>query len=151
MEPAAAKAFREMADAGKEAGADIYSVSPYKSYDTQIRQYQAWTDSHGDMQTDREPSRPGSSEHQLGLAVDINTEDEDDHFERTVEYKWLTDNCWKYGFILRYLPEKENITGHAFEPWHYRYVGREHAEKIMKLGITYEEYYAYYINNPDYQ
>ena len=150
MEPTAAAAFRKMVDAGKEAGVSLRSLSPYRSHSLQTWQYQFWVDAHGQEMADRESARPGSSEHETGLAVDINTAVEESHFERTPEYAWLIENCWKYGFILRYLPDSEYITGYVYEPWHYRYVGVEHAEKIMKLGITYEEYYAYYINNPDY-
>ena len=61
------------------------------------------------------------------------------------EYAWLLDNCWKYGFIIRYRQGREYITGYEFEPWHYRYVGGP-AESIMKSGLTYEEYYAVYID-----
>ena len=150
MEPEAAAAFRKMVDAGKEAGVKLRSLSPYRSHGLQTWQYQFWVDAHGQEMADRESARPGSSEHETGLAVDINTAVEESHFERTPEYAWLIENCWKYGFIHRYLPDSEYITGYVYEPWHYRYVGPEHAEKIMKLGITYEEYYAYYINNPDY-
>ena len=151
MEPTAAAAFRKMVEAGREAGVSLRSLSPYRSHSLQTWQYQFWVDAHGQEMADRESARPGSSEHETGLAVDINTAVEESHFERTKEYAWLVEHCWEYGFILRYLPEKEYITGYVYEPWHYRYVGVEHAEKIMKLGITYEEYYAYYINNPDYQ
>ncbi|MBR5730528.1 MAG: M15 family metallopeptidase [Firmicutes bacterium] len=150
MEPTAAAAFRKMVEAGREAGVSLRSLSPYRSHSLQTWQYQFWVDAHGQEMADRESARPGSSEHETGLAVDINTAVEESHFERTKEYAWLVEHCWEYGFILRYLPEKEYITGYVYEPWHYRYVGVEHAEKIMKLGITYEEYYAYYINNPDY-
>ena len=150
MEPTAAAAFRKMVDAGKEAGVSLRSLSPYRSHSLQTWQYQFWVDAHGQEMADRESARPGSSEHETGLAVDINTAVEESHFERTKEYAWLMEHCWEYGFIIRYREETEYITGYVFEPWHYRYVGVEHAEKIMKLGITYEEYYAYYINNPDY-
>ncbi len=151
MEPTAAAAFRKMVEARREAGVKLRSHSPYRSHSLQTWQYQFWVDKHGQEMADRESARPGSSEHETGLAVDINTAVEKDHFERTKEYAWLIENCWKYGFILRYLENSEYITGYVYEPWHYRYVGEEHAEKIMKLGITYEEYYAYFINNPDYQ
>ena len=67
-------------------------------------------------------------------------EELDERQEGTPEAKWLEENCAKYGFILRYPPEKTQITGIIYEPWHYRYVGQEHAEKIMRLGVTLEEY-----------
>ena len=150
MEPTAAEAFKKMVEAGREAGVSLRSHSPYRSHSLQTWQYQFWVDAHGQEMADRESARPGSSEHETGLAVDINTAVEESHFERTKEYAWLMEHCWEYGFIIRYREETEYITGYVFEPWHYRYVGVEHAEKIMKLGITYEEYYAYFINNPDY-
>ena len=80
---------------------------------------------------------PGTSEHQLGLAVDIISEtDEDD----TPTWQWLEANCSRYGFILRYPEDKTEITGISYEPWHFRYVGKEAAEEIMERGITLEEY-----------
>ncbi|MBQ5415423.1 MAG: M15 family metallopeptidase [Firmicutes bacterium] len=150
LEPTAAAAFKKMVEAGREAGVSLRSLSPYRSHSMQIWQYQVWVDAHGQEMADRESARPGHSEHETGYTLDINTAVEEAHFERTKEYAWLMENCWKYGFILRYPENMEFITGYVFEPWHYRYVGPEHAEKIMKSGLTFEEYYAYYINNPDY-
>ena len=88
-------------------------------------------------------AEPGTSEHALGLALDLisNQYSElDERQEKTAEAKWLAKNCHKYGFILRYPSEKTNITGIIYEPWHYRYVGEEYAAEIMELGITLEEY-----------
>ena len=83
-------------------------------------------------------SLPGTSEHETGLAVDISSEGTNE--EMFAVYYWLQDNAWKYGFIKRYLPGKEDITGYAEELWHYRYVGPEPAEEIFNAGITLEEY-----------
>ena len=86
---------------------------------------------------------PGTSEHNLGLAVDIVARDYqilDDKQADTAEARWLEENCWKYGFILRYPTDKTDITGIIFEPWHYRYVGEEAAREIMERGICLEEY-----------
>ena len=88
-------------------------------------------------------ARPGTSEHQLGLAVDIvSTKNQrlDRSQENTVEQQWLIQNSWKYGFGLRYPTNKNSITGVGYEPWHYRYVGKEHAKKINELGVCLEEY-----------
>ena len=88
-------------------------------------------------------ARPGTSEHQLGLAVDIvSTKNQrlDHSQENTVEQQWLIQNSWKYGFVLRYPTNKNSITGVGYEPWHYRYVGKEHAKKINELGVCLEEY-----------
>lgn len=88
-------------------------------------------------------ARPGTSEHQLGLAVDIvsiKNQRLDRSQENTVEQQWLIQNSWKYGFVLRYPTNKNSITGVGYEPWHYRYVGKEHAKKINELGVCLEEY-----------
>ena len=93
---------------------------------------------------------PGTSEHQTGLAVDIvslNNQRLDSSQENTPEQRWLMENCWKYGFILRYPNGKSRITGINYEPWHYRYVGKDAAAEMYARGITLEEYlgetYAY--------
>ena len=86
---------------------------------------------------------PGRSEHNIGLAVDIVSSTYtqlDQKQETTPEAKWLAENCYKYGFILRYPNGKTDITGIIYEPWHYRYVGVEDATKITELGVTLEEY-----------
>ena len=146
LHPTAAAAFVSMVDAARAEGINLRSVSPYRSYGTQNSLYNSYVRSMGRTAADRTSARPGSSEHQLGLAVDINTADSSSHFENTAEYAWLLDNCWKYGFIIRYRQGREYITGYEFEPWHYRYVGTGYAESIMKSGLTYEEYYAVYID-----
>lgn len=84
---------------------------------------------------------PGTSEHEVGLAVDFNSVEES--FENTPEFQWLKTHAAEYGFILRYTKEKQDITGVIYEPWHYRYVGKEHAEKINELGYCLEEYVEY--------
>ena len=82
---------------------------------------------------------PGTSEHQLGLAVDIDSEDPDQCSDEAV-WAWLWEHCAEYGFILRYPADKTDITGIGYEPWHFRYVGKEAAQSIMSEGITLEEY-----------
>lgn len=90
-------------------------------------------------------SRPGANEHQSGLAVDIhNMSVESIKFEETEVFSWLKDNCWKFGFILRYPENKSEVTGVQFEPWHFRYVGRYHSERIYKLDLCLEEYLEYF-------
>lgn len=86
---------------------------------------------------------PGTSEHALGLAVDIisvSNTNLDETQEETKEFKWFEENCYKYGFILRYPNGKTDLTGIIYEPWHYRYVGVEVAQEIQSLGVTFEEY-----------
>ena len=86
---------------------------------------------------------PGTSEHQLGLAVDIvdvNYPYLDDHQATMPAQKWLMEHCWEYGFVLRYPDDKTDVTGIIYEPWHYRYVGKELAAELYELGLTVEEY-----------
>ena len=137
------EAFKEMVDAAYEDDINLYSVSPYRSYQTQNKLYNNYASYDGYDKADTYSARPGFSEHQTGLAVDINSTD--DSFAYTTEAKWLEDNAYKYGFILRYPEGKEYITGYQYEPWHFRYVGKSVAKEIYNLDITYEEYYAYYI------
>ena len=82
---------------------------------------------------------PGTSEHQLGIAVDINADKSKCSNEDV--YEWLAENAYKYGFVLRYPPGKQKITGTSYEPWHYRYVGEEAAKEIYERGICLEEYF----------
>ena len=121
--------------------------SSYRPYKDQERVYNNYKDSRGESGADKIAARPGYSEHQTGLALDIfcTTNSSTKTFAESEAYRWLLDNSYKYGFILRYPEGKENITGYAFESWHYRYVGKDLATKIYNEGITFDEYYAYYI------
>ncbi len=145
MERTAYEHYKEMCDAAAIDGIHLYNVSAYRSYERQEYLYNYYTKTGGKDYADATSARPGYSEHQTGLASDIITSDEDKHFENTKEYAWLIANSYKYGFILRYPKDKEYITGYIFEPWHYRYVGIEVAKYIYEHDITYDEYYAYFI------
>ncbi len=145
MHPTAYEHLVEMIEDASKEGIRLFSVSPYRSYNTQKSLYNNYVASHGQEEADTFSARPGYSEHQTGLAVDLNTTDENAHFENTKEGKWLQENAYKYGFILRYPQDKEYITGYIFEPWHYRYVGTEVASYINEHQITYDEYYAFFI------
>ena len=101
--------------------------------------YRRWSKAKADTYS----ARAGTSEHQTGLATDVNSVSTS--FENSSAFKWLEKNSYKYGFILRYPKGKEHITGYMYEPWHYRYVGSEVAKVIKEKNITYEEYYATYI------
>ncbi len=141
-----------MEDAG--TGSQAIVLSAYRTYDHQTRLYNQKVQSLMDKGYSREDAErnaamvnayPGTSEHQLGLAVDII----DTHLWKLVEdqadlpaQKWLMENSWRYGFILRYPKGKTNITGIIFEPWHYRYVGKELAKELYESGMTMEEYFA---------
>ena len=135
-----ASAFNEMASAAAEDGISLWIISGYRSYATQKSTYNYFVNDRGVEQADRASARPGHSEHQTGLAIDVNTTS--DYFANTPEAEWLSDNCYKYGFIIRYPEGKEEITGYKYEPWHIRFVGVGKAEKITKSGLTLEEYYG---------
>ncbi len=142
-------AFLEMYRAAKEEGYQLITNSSYRDYEWQETLYNNYKTSRGQAYADAYAARPGYSEHQTGLALDItcyncekNTFDE---FPDSEEYQWLLKNSYKYGFILRYPEGKEDITGYSFEAWHFRYVGKDMARKIYNSGLTFDEYYAYYI------
>lgn len=104
-----------------------------------------YSKSAAEKEAGRWVARPGTSEHQLGLAVDIVSTSYQaltKKQERTAEQKWLMEHCWEYGFILRYPNDKSEITGIGYEPWHYRYVGREVALDVRESGLCFEEYLA---------
>ncbi len=133
-------AFTKMQTAAKEAGLNIFIKSGFRSYQLQTEVYNNWVKLNGQARADTYSARPGHSEHQSGLAMDINLIEQE--FANTEEFKWLQKNAYKYGFILRYPKEKESITGYIYEPWHYRYVGVSLAEELYNNGnwITLEEY-----------
>lgn len=138
--------FIKLVDAGKKEGYYIISASPYRSYSKQEYLYNKYSASDGIKEADTYSARPGHSEHQTGLAVDVSVLNSDlESFGNTNEFIWMKNNCYKYGYILRYPEKKEYITGYIYEPWHYRYVGVNVATKIHELGITFEEYYAYFV------
>ena len=142
LAPAAAAAFMRMADAAREDGITLYSVSAYRSYSYQDSLYRRYTAQDG-VEADTYSARPGFSEHQTGLALDIvaaSYQILDEKQEDTAEQKWLMENSWKYGFILRYPSEKSAVTGIGYEPWHYRYVGKAAAAEIYRTGVCLEEY-----------
>ena len=142
LQPEAAAAFRAMADAAREDGISLRSVSAYRSYARQKTLYSRYLSYDSQASVDSYSARPGFSEHQTALALDINVASLSAHFENTPAYAWLSEHCAQYGFILRYPQGKEDLTGYRFEPWHYRYVGTEIAQVCMSQGLTYEEYIA---------
>lgn len=143
MREEAYEAFQDMVDAADEDGLYLFALSPYRSYDLQVGVYNGWVAKDGTEKADTYSARPGYSEHQTGLCVDINSVEDD--FAYTEEAKWLAKNAYKYGFILRFPKDKEHLTGYQYEPWHYRYVGKEAAKQMYDENLTLEEYYAYYI------
>lgn len=124
-----------------EKNYDIICDSAYRSYDYQNELYDELVKLGKDTSY---LAKPGESEHQTGLCVDIaayqNGEYIDVPKKLADEYKWLEDNADRFGFILRYPENKEHITGYPYEPWHFRYVGLKHAKKIKENNLTLEEY-----------
>ena len=138
--------YKLMWNAAKAEGLTLYIRSPYRSYITQQGLYNNYVKDNGKALADTFSARPGYSEHQTGLAFDVTSPTTTfDTFEYSKEFEWLQVHAHEYGFILRYPSGKEYITGYIYEPWHYRYVGVDVATKIHETGLTYEEYYAYYV------
>lgn len=140
-------AFIDMWNVAKESDIHLMINSSYRPYTDQERVYNNYKESRGETGADAIAARPGYSEHQTGLALDIfcTTNSSTKTFADSDAYKWLLENAHNFGFILRYPEGKEDITGYAFESWHYRYVGKDLAAKIYNEDITFDEYYAYYI------
>ena len=135
-------AFDKMNADAKSLGLSLWIASGYRSYWTQNTLYNNYVASDGKEEADTYSARPGYSEHQTGLAFDLNSVE--DSFANTDEGKWVKDNCYRYGLIIRYPKGKESITGYIYEPWHLRYVGVEFATKLYNNGdwITLEEYFG---------
>lgn len=119
-------------------GMQLSIVSGYRSYDYQVGLYQRYVNRDGKAAADTYSARPGYSEHQTGLSFDVNYAG--DAFTNTKEAKWLEDNAWKYGFIIRFPKGKEGITGYQYESWHLRYVGMDAAREMYEGGLCLEEY-----------
>ncbi|MCI8854581.1 MAG: M15 family metallopeptidase [Lachnospiraceae bacterium] len=147
-----ARALLDMIEAGKRDGYGIWIVSSYRTMEKQESLYEKqidkWKRQGYSLEAAREKAGtmvavPGTSEHQLGLAVDLVSSEYtglDERQEETGSYQWLVKHCAEYGFILRYPNDKTEITGIIYEPWHFRYVGVEAAREIMDQGICLEEY-----------
>jgi len=131
-------AFRTMQADGAKAGLSYWITSGYRSYSYQSQLYNNYAARDGYAKADTYSARPGYSEHQTGLAMDINVAG--DSFGYTPESKWLAANCWKYGFIIRYPQGKQNITGYKYEPWHVRYLGKQLAKEVYDSGLSLEEF-----------
>lgn len=136
-------AYSEMFADGAERGLDFTLVSDFRTYDYQAGLYNNYVARDGQAEADKYSARPGHSEHQTGLAIDVGSTDSATtlsiKFGETPEYEWMKDVAHEYGFIVRYLEGKEDITGYQYEPWHLRYVG-DAAEAIYESGLTLEEY-----------
>ena len=142
-----AEHYEEMYNAAQKEGINLAPCSGYRSYELQERNYNnkvSFYESQGYSNKDAKVKAatiimpPGSSEHNLGYAMDIVCVDE--WFEDTAEFKWLTENAADYGFIMRYPKDKQDITKVIYEPWHWRYVGVELAKELKDSGLVLEEY-----------
>lgn len=149
MDSRAAAAYEEMYDAAAADGIYLTPCSGYRSYSTQKRLYnefyneyinQGYSEQEAHDLTSRRRNPAGSSEHNIGICMDIICASSSANFQNTKAYAWLQENAHNYGFILRYPEDKVDITGVKFEPWHWRYVGVENAASIKNSGKCLEEY-----------
>lgn len=142
----ASESFERMVNDAKKENLNIILESAYRSYSYQVYLYNRYKDKDGIKKADTYSARPGYSEHQLGLSLDLRTKEYSyENFEKSKEFIWMSDNSYKYGFILRYPKNKEDITGYNYEPWHYRYVGLDVAKDIKNKNLSFDEYYYLYI------
>lgn len=142
-------AWRTMQADASSQGLNIYIASAYRSYSYQVNLYNSYVARDGKAAADTYSSRPGNSEHQTGLCFDLNSID--DSFGDTAEGRWVNDNCYKYGFCIRFPKGKDAYTGYQYESWHLRYVGKDLAEKLYNNGnwISLEEYFGITSKYPD--
>ena len=131
-------ALNKMISAAKDDGIHLFIKSGFRSYGTQKTLYNNYVARDGVDAADRYSARPGHSEHQTGLAFDLNSLDQS--FGETKEGKWLAEHCHEYGFIIRYPKDKEEVTGYMYEPWHVRYLGEDVAKDVYESGKCLEEY-----------
>lgn len=144
MRKTAASALEKLFAGAQKDGITLKAVSGYRSYATQKSIFSRNADLKGEEVANRTSARPGQSEHQTGLAMDVSSASAnyelEPKFGDTKEGKWLAAHCAEYGFIIRFLNGEEDVTGYSYEPWHVRYVGKEAAKQIMKQGVTLEAY-----------
>lgn len=148
MREDAATALEELFAAAKEDGGSLSTVSGYRSYSKQSAIFNRKKATVGSVEkADEYVARPGASEHQLGLAMDVakkSSSSLSSNFAKTKEGQWVVENAHRFGFIVRYQEGYEEITGYEYEPWHIRYVGKDHAEAIYKASIPMETYISAY-------
>ena len=138
-----ADAFSKLVQAGKAEHINIKAIASYRSYAYQKNLYDYYAQSEGKAYEDKYYARPGQSEHNSALAVDVTINDENfNEIEKSVHYDWLLQHIADYGFILRYPEDKVDVTGYQYESWHLRYVGKAAAKDIVKQGLTLDEYIA---------
>ncbi len=138
--PVAQNAFEKMKNAAAKDSISLNIVSGYRTFDYQKQLYQKYVERDGKQLADTYSARPGYSEHQTGLTFDLNNASDD--FAGTKEAQWIAENCYKFGFIVRYPADKVDITGYEYEPWHVRYVGKELAKYLYDNNLCLEEYFG---------
>ena len=147
MQQEAAEALEAMFLAAESEGLELVAVSGYRSYSKQKTLYARSVERNGQEKADKMSARPGTSEHQLGLSMDLSCASLDNDltskFARKAEGKWVAEHCAEFGFIIRYKAAWTDTTGYQGEPWHIRYVGKQHAAWIAKMDVPFETYVAY--------
>lgn len=145
-----AKALEELFEAGDKEGIYLFALSGYRSYNNQKRIYDGFVAGRGVEATDKISARPGHSEHQTGLTMDVTTESVNFRLSSTLGKKkegiWIAEHAHEFGFIVRYLEDRTNITGYSYEPWHLRYVGKEVATVLYEYNLSLEELYTILYN-----
>ncbi len=140
----AADALEQLFVHAKNDGITLHAQSGYRSYGTQQSLYNTYVRVNGEEAANTFSAKPGESEHQTGLAMDVTSDSVDNllvqEFGETVEGIWVREHAAEFGFIIRFGQGKEDITGYMYEPWHLRYVGVKHAKYITEHGLTLEEY-----------
>lgn len=136
--------FENLLAAAKLDNVIIIPYSTYRSYDYQEGLYNKYLQTDSQEEVDTYSARPGHSEHQTGLALDVRSSSHWSNLTNS-DYEWMLNNSYKYGFIIRYPKDNSRITGYQEEPWHLRYIGIEHATKVHELGITFDEYCDIYL------
>jgi D-alanyl-D-alanine carboxypeptidase len=139
MDKEVATALENLFECAKSKGITLIGSSAYRSYKSQVRIFKESIKENGKNYAEKYVAIPGQSEHQSGLAVDV-TNEARAMGKESIEAKWLSENSYKFGFILRYPEGKEDITGYNYEPWHIRYVGEDVAKYIYENDLTLEEY-----------
>ncbi len=142
-----APAAKELFDAAAAAGHDVMLASGYRSYELQQTYFSNYAKIYGEEAANKFSARPGQSEHQTGLAFDISLSSRQCYLEvcfgETEAGKWLAAHAYEYGFVLRYPADKTEVTQYQYEPWHFRYVGRNLARALHESGLTLDEAYPY--------
>ncbi|MUV38374.1 Zinc D-Ala-D-Ala carboxypeptidase [Lentibacillus sp. JNUCC-1] len=144
MRIVAADALEDLFKAAEKAGHTLYAQSGYRAYDTQVRLFNNYAEKHGEEAANNFSARPGESEHQSGLTMDITSESVNfrlvTDFGKTPEGQWVKEHAADFGFIIRYPKGKEDITQYQYEPWHLRYVGKQAAQQLRESGQTLDQY-----------